>query len=82
MYVYDIKGELVRVLVNEYQTSGYYEVEFRPNNSERVKGNLGLDWATGYNDDVASGIYIYQIMVKSDRNIPVFTDMNKMILLK
>jgi len=82
LMVYDIKGELVRVLVNEYQTSGYYEVEFRPNRSERGKGKLGLDWATGYNDDIASGIYIYQIMVKSDRNIPVFTDMNKMILLK
>jgi len=82
LYVYDIKGELVRVLVNDYQTAGYYEVEFRPNSSERVKGNLGLDWATGYNDDIASGIYIYQIMVKSDRNIPVFTGMNKMILLK
>jgi hypothetical protein len=82
LYVYDIKGEMVKVLVNEYQTAGYYEVEFRPNSSERGKGNLGLDWATGYNDDIASGIYIYQIMVKSDRNIPVFTDMNKMILLK
>jgi hypothetical protein len=82
LYVYDIKGELVSVLVNQYQTAGYYEVEFRPNSGERAKGNLGLDWATGYNDDIASGIYIYQIMVKSDRNIPVFTDMNKMILLK
>jgi hypothetical protein len=82
LYVYDIKGELVRILVNEYQTAGYYEVEFRPNNSERDKGKLGIDWSTGYNDDVASGIYIYQIIVKSDRNIPVFTDMKKMILLK
>jgi len=82
LYVYDIKGELVKILVNEYQTAGYYEVEFRPNGSERVKGKLGLGWATGYNDDIASGIYIYQIMVKSDRNIPVFTDMNKMILLR
>ena len=82
LYVYDIKGEIVRVLVNEYQTVGYYEVEFRPNSTERGKGKLGLDWATGYNDDVASGIYIYQIIVKSDRNIPVFTGMNKMILLR
>jgi len=82
LYVYDIKGEMVRILVNEYQTTGYYEVEFRPNSSERGKGNLGLDWATGYNDDIASGIYIYQIMVKSDRNIPVFTGMNKMLMIK
>ena len=28
LYVYDIKGELVETLVNQYQEGGYYEVEF------------------------------------------------------
>ena len=41
-----------------------------------------MDWHTGYNDDVASGIYLYQIMVRGEGDIPVFTDMGKMILLK
>jgi hypothetical protein len=66
LYVYDIKGELVSVLVNQTQEAGFYEVEF---NSE-VRNNL------------SSGIYIYQIMVRNENNIPVFTDMKKMILVK
>jgi hypothetical protein len=28
LYVYDVKGELIEVLVNQYQEAGYYEVEF------------------------------------------------------
>jgi hypothetical protein len=70
LYVYDIKGELVSVLVNNVQDAGYYEVEF----------NLGV--GTGLRAVLASGIYIYQIMVKSENNIPVFTDMKKMIMIK
>ena len=30
VYVYDIKGELVRVLVNQEQSAGFYQVEFNP----------------------------------------------------
>ena len=30
LYVYDIKGELIKTLVNQYQEGGYYEVEFTP----------------------------------------------------
>ena len=83
LYVYDIKGEVVRVLVNGYQPAGYYEVEFKPNQAERERGKLsGEGFATGYNDDIATGIYIYQIMVRGEGDIPVFTDMGKMILLK
>ncbi len=64
LYVYDIKGELVQTLVNQYQEGGYHEVNF-------VGGN-----------ELSSGIYIYQIMVRSEQNIPVFTDMKKMIYIK
>ena len=82
LYVYDIKGEVVKLLVNEYQQAGYYEAVFSPTREERKKGKFGEGWWTGYNDDIATGIYIYQLMVRGEGNIPVYTGMGKMILLK
>ncbi len=82
LYVYDIKGELVRTLINAYQSAGYYEVKFSPSSEERKNGELGEGWWTGYNDDIATGIYIYQLMVRGEGDIPVFSDIKKMILLK
>ncbi len=82
LYVYDIKGELVRTLVNQYQSAGYYEVKFSPTREERKNGEIGEGWWTGYNDDIATGIYIYQLMVRGKGDIPVFSDLKKMILLK
>ena len=82
LYIYDVKGELMRVLVNGYQSAGYYEVRFSPTENERKQGEIGMDYWTGYNDDIASGIYIYQLHVRGEGDIPVFTDMGKMILLK
>jgi hypothetical protein len=61
--VYDIKGALVRVLVNETKQSGFYETEFN------AKG-------------LASGIYLDRIEVIGKGNIPVFSDMKKLVLLK
>ena len=72
LYVYDIKGELISVLVNQTQEAGFYEVDFVGNGLPTVPNN----------SDLASGIYIYQIMVKNENNVPVFTDMKKMIYLK
>jgi hypothetical protein len=66
LYVYNIKGEIVDILVNEYQEGGYYEVEF---NTE------------GFSQ-LASGFYIYQIMVRSRGDIPVFSDSKKMLFIK
>ena len=80
--MYDTKGELVRVLVNGYQSSGYYEVRFSPTNNERSQGKYGEEYWTGYNDDIASGMYIYQLHVRGEGDIPVFSGMGKMILLK
>jgi hypothetical protein len=65
LYVYDIKGELIDILVNQNQEGGFYEVEFPANNKE-----------------LASGTYIYQIFVRNENNIPVFTDFKKMLLIK
>ncbi len=90
LYIYDIKGELVETLVNRYQEAGYYEVEFRGGNSENVpRGGISSVERTqevgslrSEVSSLASGVYIYQIMVKNEKNIPVFSDIKKMILLK
>jgi hypothetical protein len=80
--IYDLKGELVRVLVNEWQERGYYEVVFYPNAEDRKKvTRLEVPMGKTYSD-MSSGLYLYMIQVVDDRNIPVFTDMEKMILLK
>jgi hypothetical protein len=82
LYVYDVKGELVRVLVNEWQERGYYEVMFQPNANERSKANsFEVPMGKTYSD-IATGVYLYMIQVYNDRNIPVFSDSGKMILLK
>ncbi|MCH7964818.1 MAG: right-handed parallel beta-helix repeat-containing protein [Bacteroidetes bacterium] len=73
LYVYDIKGELIDVLVNQVQDAGYYEVEF---------GRGLIHQAQSTAKQLASGIYIYQIMIKSENSIPVFTDMKKMLMIK
>jgi hypothetical protein len=74
LYIYDIKGELVSTLVNQFQEAGYYEVEFSGKGQEVSGKSLA--------EKLASGIYIYQIIIKSENNIPVYSDMKKMILLK
>ncbi len=82
LYIYDIKGELVTTLVNQWQTKGYYEVVFRPTAEQRQRAT-GMEVPMGPTlSDMASGVYLYQIMVTSEKNIPVFSDMGKMILLK
>jgi competence CoiA-like predicted nuclease len=69
LMVYDIKGEMISVLVNSEQEAGYYEVEFSSQKSE-VRSQL------------ASGIYLYRIEVIGEGNIPVYSDMRKMVLIK
>jgi hypothetical protein len=71
LYVYSVIGELVAVLVNQNQEAGYYEVEFTVGHP-----------ATAGSSDIASGVYIYQVIVKNENNLPVFTDIKKMILIK
>jgi hypothetical protein len=73
LYVYDIKGELVSVLVNEVQESGYYEVVFSATNNQHPESSI---------KHLASGVYIYQILVSNERSIPVFSDIKKMVYVK
>jgi hypothetical protein len=80
--IYDLKGELVRVLVNEWQERGYYEVVFQPNADDKRKiTKFEVPMGKTYSH-LSSGMYIYSIQVVNENNIPVFTDMEKMILLK
>ncbi len=72
LMVYDITGSLVSVLVNKEQSAGYYEVEFSGRNLiNQIRTN-----------DLASGIYLYRIEVIGEGQIPRFSDMKKMILIK
>ncbi len=73
LYVYDVKGELISVLVNQTQEAGYYEVEFSATNNQKQESTI---------QNLASGVYIYQIMVSSENNIPVFSDIKKMMFIK
>jgi len=82
LYVYDVKGELVRVLVNEWQEKGYYEALFNPTNAERQRANsFEVPMGKTYSD-IATGVYLYMIHVYNGNRIPVFSDSGKMILLK
>jgi hypothetical protein len=80
--IYDLKGELVRILVNEWQEKGYYEVVFQPNAEDKNRiTKFEVPMGKTYSH-MSSGMYIYSIQVIDERNIPVFTDSEKMILLK
>ena len=81
--VYNILGEMVRVLVNKYQSAGYYEVLFSPDEIEKQRGEEGFPGMhTWYHSNYVSGVYLYRIEVIGEGNIPVFTDMKKMMLVK
>ncbi|MBK9097938.1 MAG: right-handed parallel beta-helix repeat-containing protein [bacterium] len=80
--IYDLKGELVRILVNEWQEKGYYEVVFQPNAEDKSKITKFEVMMGKTYSHMSSGMYIYSIQVIDERNIPVFTDSEKMILLK
>ncbi len=81
--VYNVLGELVRVLVNHHQSVGYYEIDFSPNSKETTKGREAIrEFETFYYGDIVSGIYLYRIEVIGEGDIPVFTDMRKMMMVK
>ncbi|HRN28017.1 MAG TPA: hypothetical protein PLT78_15715, partial [Ignavibacteriaceae bacterium] len=73
LMVYDIKGELIGVLVNKEQNAGYYEVEFSSSSIKNPVSSI---------QNLASGIYLYRIEVIGEGRIPVYTEMKKMLLIK
>jgi hypothetical protein len=81
--VYNILGEMIRVLVNQWQEKGYYEIEFKPDEMERKRGEEGFPGMyTWYHSNYVSGVYLLRIEVIGKGNIPVFSDMKKMMLVK
>jgi hypothetical protein len=64
------------VLVNQIQEAGYYEVNFDAGYSIPDAGDKTSS------SGLASGIYIYQIMIRNEEDIPVFSDIKKMVYLK
>jgi len=81
--VYNILGEIVKVLVNQYQNAGYYEVTFSPDANEIKRGEEGFPGMhTWYHSNYVSGVYLYRIEVIGEGRIPVYTEMKKMMLVK
>ena len=80
--VYNLLGEIVRVLVNQWQDKGYYEVLFQPDQTERRKAEGFVEFETGYYGNIVSGIYLYRIEVIGEGSIPRFSEMKKMMLVK
>jgi hypothetical protein len=82
LMVYNILGEIVEVLVNGYKEKGYYEAEFTSREVFRkdVESKIVKDRSDFHR--MASGIYLYRIEVIGKGNIPVFSDMKKMMLVK
>ncbi len=78
LMIYDIKGELISVLVNKEQTAGYYEIEFSSSGIPHSGGQNPVSSING----IASGIYLYRIEVIGEGRIPVYTEMKKMLLIK
>ncbi|NWF89620.1 MAG: right-handed parallel beta-helix repeat-containing protein [Ignavibacteriaceae bacterium] len=79
LIVYDIKGEIVRVLSNEIKEGGYYEEEF----SAESKSAFGEGSASGRDADrLSSGIYIYRIYIRNSNDVPVYSASGKMLYLK
>jgi len=66
--LFDITGELVGYVLNEYKSAGHNEVKFDTEKFGKSK--------------LTSGIYLYRIEVITAGGIPSFTDIKKMLLIK
>ena len=66
--IYNLQGKVVRTLVNERKSIGYYSVKWNGKNNRGTK--------------LPSGIYIYSLEVISNSNHSYFTISNKMVLSK
>jgi hypothetical protein len=82
--VYDILGNEIATLVDDYKTAGKYEVEFTAISHSGEVRNLpsGVSAIGGY----ASGVYFYQLLVSAlqskDGKSDSFVETKKMVLMK
>jgi hypothetical protein len=67
--VYDVNGALVTVLNNGWLPAGEHERDFTP-------GKVGSM------DDIASGVYFYNLTVRDENLKPVFIKSDKMMFIK
>jgi len=70
--VYDIKGSLVKQILNKWHEAGYYEEEFT---GEKKQAN-------DYIERFASGVYVLVIEIKNENNLPVYSNSRKMMMVK
>jgi M6 family metalloprotease-like protein len=67
--IYDVLGNEIAVLVDEYKQTGRYTVEFSTKNLASA--------------EISSGVYFYRITILSDKKQSLnFTEVKKMILLR
>ena len=66
--LFDITGELVGYVLNEYKNAGYNEIRFDADSFGKSK--------------LTSGIYLYRIEVIKEGGIPSYSDIKKMVLIK
>ncbi len=72
--IYNSNGELVKTVINKEQETGFYSITINAEDLTALGGNAG---------GLSSGVYIYRInVVDSEKNIPVYIQSRKMILLK
>jgi hypothetical protein len=72
--IYNSNGELVKTLINREQEGGYYSINVSAEDLAVTDNTAG---------SLASGVYIYRInVVDSEKNIPVYIQSKKMVLLK
>jgi len=64
----------VKTVINKEQEGGYYSITVNAEDLVSPGNNAG---------GVASGVYIYRInVIDSEKNIPVYINSRKMVLLK
>jgi hypothetical protein len=74
LIIYDILGNEVATLVDEYRPAGKYEIEFSAIGGSLPSGRHGASGGNAYT--VPSGIYFYQLKTES------FIQTKKMLLIK
>ncbi|KAA0250397.1 MAG: T9SS C-terminal target domain-containing protein, partial [Chlorobiota bacterium] len=72
--IYNSSGELVKTMINKEQAGGYYSLTVSAEDIAAPGNNAG---------GLSSGVYIYRInVIDSEKNIPVYINSRKMVLLK
>jgi hypothetical protein len=80
--VYDVLGNEVATLVDEYKPAGNYEVGFYSYSDESASGGQNLSNGVSSRGGYASGVYFYQLRIGNPEDGTSFIYTKKMILTK